>query len=214
MQIKIQTIPQGPLGTNCYLLTDVKSGESAVIDPGGCDGVLEEFLSKLTVKYILLTHGHFDHILGVSRVRALTGAKVAVHTLDADCLTDESKSLCSWECPGQQTLTGADILLSEGDVLYLGETAIRVMHTPGHTRGGVCYILESERILFSGDTLFCLTAGRTDFEGGSTEALMQSLRRLADLEGDYTVYPGHNRSTTLAFERVKNRYMRRLGDSL
>ena len=105
----------------------------------------------------------------------------------------------------------ADRLLSDGEEIHLGETVLSVLHTPGHTKGGVCYIDYQDRLIFSGDTLFCLTAGRTDFPGGSFEELMASLITLRNLPGDYIVYPGHNRATTLEHERVRNRYMRRIG---
>ena len=105
----------------------------------------------------------------------------------------------------------ADRLLSDGVVIHLGDTVLSVLHTLGHTKGGVCYIDYQDRLIFSGDTLFCLTAGRTDFPGGSFEELMASLITLRNLPGDYIVYPGHNRATTLEHERVRNRYMRRIG---
>lgn len=157
-----------------------------------------------------MTHGHFDHILGVCGLKEFTGAKVLIHKLDGDCLLDENKSLCSWECPGKQKKMSVDILLSDNDKISIGDAVLRVMHTPGHTKGGVCYIDEKDKLIFSGDTLFCLSAGRTDFPGGSTKELFESLKRLRDLPGDYTVCPGHNKATTLDFERKNNRYMRAL----
>ena len=104
----------------------------------------------------------------------------------------------------------ADFLLSDYDKISIGDAVLRVMHTPGHTKGGVCYMDEKDKLIFSGDTLFCLSAGRTDFPGGSTKELFESLKRLRDLPGDYTVCPGHNKETTLDFERKNNRYMRAL----
>lgn len=157
-----------------------------------------------------MTHGHFDHILGVYGLKEFTGAKVLIHKLDGDCLSDENKSLCSWEYPGKQKKMSADILLSDNDKISIGDAVLRVMHTPGHTKGGVCYIDEKDKLIFSGDTLFCLSAGRSDFPGGSTKELFESLKRLHDLPGDYTVCPGHNKATTLDFERKNNRYMRAL----
>lgn len=210
MAITVDAIPLGPVAANTYVLTDMASGETAVIDAGDFNDKLKELIKGKNIKYILLTHGHFDHILGVYDLKEFTHAKVFIHTLDADCLENEYKSLASWEYPGSQKPLKADVLLNDGDKIMLGETEIRVMHTPGHTRGGVCYIIDSERIIFSGDTLFCLTAGRTDFEGGSDEELMASLIRLRRLDGDYKVYTGHNKSTTLDFERTHNRYMRRI----
>ncbi len=210
MAITVESAAAGPISANTYVITDSQSGETAVIDAGGFTPEIKSLIDGKNVKYILLTHGHFDHILGVYDIKEYTNAKVAVHKYDAGCLESEDESLCSWECAGQQRLMKADIMIFDGDVLNLGETKIKVMHTPGHTRGGVCYIIEDERLIFSGDTLFCLTAGRTDFPGGSDEDMMSSLIRLKNLSGDYKVYPGHNRPTTLQFERTHNRYMRSL----
>ncbi len=209
--MKIRNFMMGLIGENCYTLTDEKSGLTAVIDPGAMTDELRAFLRTLpvgSVPYILLTHGHFDHILGAAEVRRMTGAKIVIHELDAPCLEDERESLADHECPGVQEYVHADILVHDGDEITLGALKLRVMHTPGHTRGGVCYLCEN--VIFSGDTLFCHTCGRTDFPGGSMADMMASLQRLSDLEGDYTVYPGHNRATTLGEERVKNRYMRKL----
>lgn len=211
MALKVETIPQGPVQANTHILTDTATGKIAVVDAGDCTAALKDRLNGKSVEYILLTHGHFDHILGVAAIKALTGAEICIHAADADCLSDEEKSLCSWECAGQQTPMQADRLLRDGDVISLGESTLHVLHTPGHTKGGVCYADYENRILLTGDTLFCLTAGRTDFPGGSDEELLASLIRLRNLDGDFTVYTGHNRATTLEFERTRNRYMRRIG---
>ncbi len=192
MALTVESIPQGPVQANTHIVTDTATGKIAVVDAGDCTDVFKEYLQGKQVEYILLSHGHFDHILGVPALKALTGAEICIHALDADCLSDEEKSLCAWECAGQQT-------------------PMHVLHTPGHTKGGVCYADFENRMLFTGDTLFCLTAGRTDFPGGSDEELLASLIRLRNLDGDFTVHTGHNRSTTLEFERTHNRYMRRIG---
>lgn len=210
MSLSIDTIVLGPVSANTYIVTDDESGETAIIDCGEFNNDLKSLIESKNVKYILLTHGHFDHILGVPELKDYTHALVAIHTLDADCLENEYKSLASWECKGQQKNIKADIFLNEGDELALGKTIIKVLHTPGHTVGGVCYLIEDEKVIFTGDTLFCLTAGRTDFDGGSYEDLLSSLIRLKRLEGDYTVYTGHNKSTTLDYERTHNMYLRRI----
>lgn len=209
--MKIKSFVMGLMGENCYALTDEASGLTAVIDPGAMTPEFEAYLRALpagSVPYILLTHGHFDHILGAARTRQLTGAQIVIHELDAPCLTDETASMADYEYPGLQEYVQADRLVREGDILELGPLKIQVLHTPGHTRGGVCYVCGD--VIFSGDTLFCHTCGRTDFPGGSVTDMLASLQRLAGLEGDYTVYPGHNRATTLGEERVRNRYMRKL----
>ncbi len=211
MALTVESLPQGPVQANTHIITDTVTGKIAVVDAGDCTAYLKERLQGRQVEYILLTHGHFDHILGVAALKELTDAEVCIHAADADCLSSEEKSLCSWECAGQQTPIVPDRLLHEGDVISLGESVLHVLHTPGHTKGGVCYADYENRILFTGDTLFCLTAGRTDFPGGSDEELLASLIRLRNLDGDFTVYTGHNRVTTLNQERMRNRYMRRIG---
>ena len=210
--MKIYNLEFGSLGTNCYVIIDEKSGETAVIDPGQCNSDLLSLLGSdevSNIKYILLTHGHFDHILGVYDLKQLyPNAKIAIHPLDAVGLTNEEDSLALKICPNVQKFIEPDILINEGDSIYLGETEIKVIHTPGHSKGSVCFI--NENTIFSGDTLFCRTVGRTDFKGGSDEDMLNSVKRLADLEGDYRVLPGHNRETTLDVERQTNRYMRKM----
>lgn len=211
MSLKVESIPLGPVEANTYIITDTASGLSAVIDCGGFTPELVRMLSSKEVKLILLTHGHYDHILGVYELKKLTGAEVMIHKNDADCLFDEKRSLSYYSyMPGAQKPLTADRLLGEGDEIRLGETVLRVLHTPGHTSGSVCYIDEADRILFTGDTLFCLTCGRTDLPTGDDMQMYNSLKRIKELDGDYKVYTGHNRSTTLDAERVRNRYLRRM----
>jgi glyoxylase-like metal-dependent hydrolase (beta-lactamase superfamily II) len=211
MSVTVDSLALGPVSANTYIVTDDATGETAVIDAGACTDELLDKLNGKNVRYILLTHGHYDHILGVPALKAHTGAEVLIHKADADCFWDTEKSLASFDHSFSQTPMKADRLLSDGEEIHLGETVLSVLHTPGHTKGGVCYIDYQDRLIFSGDTLFCLTAGRTDFPGGSFEELMASLITLRNLPGDYIVYPGHNRATTLEHERVRNRYMRRIG---
>ena len=211
MSVTVDSLALGPVSANTYIVTDDATGETAVIDAGACTDELLDKLKGKNVRYILLTHGHYDHILGVPALKAHTGAEVLIHKADADCFWDTEKSLASFDHSFSQTPMKADRLLSDGEEIHLGETVLSVLHTPGHTKGGVCYIDYQDRLIFSGDTLFCLTAGRTDFPSGSFEELIASLITLRNLPGDYIVYPGHNRATTLEHERVRNRYMRRIG---
>lgn len=205
----------GEIATNTYVLES--DGVCAVVDPALIELEVEskelmDFLKGKNVKYILLTHGHFDHISGVNSIVRETGAKVCIHSLDNEMLCDGNKSFYSAQFDSAQPEIKADILLNDNDEITLGDSVIRVMHTPGHTNGSVCYILQNKRIIFSGDTLFRLSAGRTDLAGidpiiaGRNE--LQSLQKIAGLPGDYKVYPGHDEETTLQFERENNRYMR------
>lgn len=213
--MRIELIPLGhEIFANCYLLIDEKSGDSALVDPGWYSKETEKFVyshGDINLKYILLTHGHFDHILGVHGFKQASGAAVAIHSADADKLTDPVKSLCEGHFHERQTPVNADILLKDGDTVQLGDEKIKVMHTPGHTSGSVCFILENDRTIISGDTLFCRTVGRTDFLDGSDEEMYKSIKKLISLDGDYRVLPGHNRETTLDSERTRNIYIRRMG---
>lgn len=189
--------------TNTYIVTCEETGETAVVDPSLPEETLIEKLEGKNVKYILLTHGHYDHIGGVNLVKEKTGAKVVIHKEDEEMLCDKNKNYGTDSTP-----IYADILVEDGTELMLGNSKITVLHTPGHTKGGVCYIFPDDRVMFSGDTLFRLTAGRTDLYGGDARTELMSLSKIAELEGDYQVYPGHDHATTLDFERQYNRYMR------
>lgn len=209
MALTVEKTVLGEIDTNTYILKSDSTNEAAVIDPAVESEKLLSALDGKDVKYILLTHGHFDHITGTKSVKDKTGAKVVIHENDAPCLKDENQSLFCVNHPNeQQPKTDADIIVHDGDELEFGGETVKIMHTPGHTKGGVCYIFEKSRIIFSGDTLFRLTAGRTDFPGGSGREELKSLSRIAQLKGDYTVYCGHGSDTTLDFERDNNRYIR------
>lgn len=205
----IKQFPVGEMGVNCYVLCDEKTGEGAVVDPGRFTDVVQEEVKKLKkVKYILLTHGHFDHMWEVKKAKDITGAPIVISSIDADCLQGHENNL--YQHVGQEPeWCKADILVDEGDELFLGDEKITVMLTPGHSPGSVCYMMEESRAILTGDTLFCLTCGRIDMEGGDPAAMLKSLQRLKDIEGDYDVYPGHNRATTLQQEKVRNRYLKR-----
>lgn len=199
--MEIKTIPAGPLEANSYLL--IEKGDAVLIDCGGVNSALEEALKGLSLRAILLTHGHWDHVLGVAEVKEMTGAEIAMHKDDAERLADGKLSGAANYFIKQTPLV-PERLLQGGELLGYGEIELRVLHTPGHTPGCVCFIHEPTRSLFSGDTLFLGTCGRTDLPGGNWKDMLRSMRLLRELSGDYAVYPGHGPSTTLSVERRSN----------
>ena len=192
---------------NSYLIEE--DGFVVVIDPGQ-DGVVQAEIEKraLTPEYIMLTHGHYDHILGVYDLKQATGAEVLIHKDDANCLYDSMASLAFYNYGQAQQPLKADRVLTEGDRIELGQTVFRVLNTKGHTEGSVLYIDEADRVIFSGDTLFAGSYGRTDLPGGDDGKMLNSLRRIKAIEGDYKIFTGHDQSTTLEEERKFNVYLR------
>ena len=205
--MSVKRISVGELGTNCYIYCDEATGRCAIIDPGDFDDYLRAAIEKYgcdKFDYILLTHCHFDHVGGVSAVKELTGAKTAIFLTDAPGLRDMFVNLSAPFTGRGEVYPKPDVELADREKIRVGETEFTVMHTPGHTVGSCCFVTDG--IIFSGDTLFRMSAGRTDFPGGSTTELRDSLNKLMKLEGDYTVYPGHDEPTTLAFECKFNPY--------
>jgi glyoxylase-like metal-dependent hydrolase (beta-lactamase superfamily II) len=200
-----EILPTGLFGSNCYILGD--NGEGVVIDPGVEAGEILGVAEKnsLKVKYIILTHTHIDHICYMDELRDLTGAKVAVHKADSD--TFSNPVLNGSVLMGQNiSFKDADIFLKEGDVLEVGSLKLNIIHTPGHTPGGICIKVDNN--IFTGDTLFRLSIGRTDLGRGSYEELINSIKsRLMILDDNVKVYPGHNEPTTIGFERKNNPFL-------
>lgn len=195
----------GSMDNNCSLIIDEKTNQSALVDCNEFSQKMIDMIGDTDLKYILLTHGHFDHIIGVKSVKEKYGAQVVISKEDEPMLNSSKLSLAVF-CNAPQNNVEADIIVKDGDEITLGEIKIKVMATPGHTSGSVCYI--AENCIFSGDTLFYCSCGRTDFPSGSPEQMMSSLQKLKALDGDYKVYTGHNNLTTLDFERKNNPYMK------
>ena len=199
--MQIQALPLGPLGANCYIVSDPDAGVCAVVDPGGAGGELALRLERsgLRVAAVFLTHGHFDHVGGAAALREATGAPVYLSGADRALPPD---------------LTGGPLPetadLREGDAHTVGAVTFRVLATPGHSAGSVCLTVDDgeHRALLTGDTLFAGSCGRTDFPGGSTDALMASLARLSALEGNWPVLPGYGPASTLEEERRSNPFLR------
>lgn len=213
--MKVSKIVLGALETNCYIVLDELSGLGAVIDPALYTTPLVEAIkaSGMTkLQYIILTHGHSDHILGVYDLKKeYPDATVVIADEDEICLTSSSCSLAA-DLGIEQQPMHADKRVKDGDSFFFGGIEVRVVATPGHTPGSVCYLFDN--IMFSGDTLFCRTCGRTDLFRGNLNDMQESIKKLGMLSGDYIVYPGHGISTTLDAERKTNRFMRKIEWSL
>lgn len=191
--------------TDTYLL--IEENDAIVIDPGDDYELICLFISKLgaTAKYVLITHAHFDHIGAVARF-AESGAKVYISQKDYDILVKSDFYLNIGYFDKRVEAFVADVLVCDGDRFSLCNHDFTVLATPGHTPGGVCYIMD-DSCIFSGDTLFRLSIGRTDFPFCSHSDLIKSIKKLFALSGAYTVYPGHGASTTLDYERKNNPYV-------
>ncbi len=200
--VSVRKFEVGYMPTNCYVLSS--NGVAVIVDPGGGYGKIEAYLKEYGLKAVavLLTHGHFDHILDAHKWEK-AGARIFIHEDDASCLVSPDDSLAS--------MVGLTIppvkeyeTFSDGKVIKFDTVSVRVIHTPGHTKGGCCFELEDGALL-SGDTLMCETYGRTDFPGGSSVRIADSIKnKLFTLEGDRMIYPGHGDSTTLNHERRFN----------
>jgi len=211
MAMRILSWRVGPLATNCYAVLCEESREALIIDPGLSAGeerrIMDDVIRRgFKVKFILNTHGHVDHISGNGILKRLTDAWILIHEEDASMLTDPHENL-SFMLGLTITSPKADRLLRDGDSISLGDLEFKVIHTPGHTRGSISLLSMEEKIIFTGDTLFAGSIGRTDLPGSSFNDMMDSLRRLMELPDETIVYPGHGDATSIGRERRCNPYI-------
>lgn len=204
----IQMLTVGPIMANCFIVGCEDTKNAVVIDPGDeADRILLSLSdSSLTVKYIINTHGHFDHVGGNKRIKEVTGADLLIHPLDAPMLNQLSASASRWGLVSEDS-PPPDRELDEGDTIEFGQIQMKVIHTPGHTQGGIS--LHTDGYVFVGDTLFSGSIGRTDFPGGSHETLISSIQnKLFKLGDDVKVMSGHGPETTLGQEKRHNPFAR------
>ena len=207
--IKVQIYPVTMLATNCSYIVDEATGESAVVDPGEKSDLLIDQIRKDggKLRYVLLTHGHYDHICYAKQLADMFSAQIVIGRLEKEFLQNpEYNGTAEHRIPFEPF--EPDILLDDGDTFMLGETEFKYLSTPGHTGGSGVFLADG--VMFAGDTLFLESCGRTDFPTGSDMQMMQSLRRLKQLDGDWQVIPGHGELTTLEYERRYNPMMRNL----
>ena len=202
MDLCIKRMVVGPIRTNCYIVNKRGSSEAVIIDPGDEAFEIERQLSelKLVPVAILLTHGHFDHIGAALTLKSHFGIKVYAYRSEKEILTTDMNL---GRMMGENLHMDADEYLTDGFVLDLAGIKFKLIHTPGHTAGSCCYLVEKEKVLFSGDTMFYHSHGRTDFPTGSQSAIIRSIiDKLLVLDDDITVYPGHEEDTTIGSERM------------
>lgn len=203
----IKDLTVGPIMANCYIVGCEETKSAAVIDPGDeADRILMVLAEAgLTVKTIINTHGHFDHVSANQRMKEVTGAELLIHELDAPMLSQLSATAAAWGMSSDNS-PPPDRMLSHGDVVQVGNIALTTIHTPGHTPGGIS--LHADNAVFVGDTLFAGSIGRTDFPGGDFGVLKSSIQeKLFTLDDDVTVYPGHMGPTTIGREKRTNPFV-------
>ena len=213
-KMKINHYVVGMVQTNCYIVINDGTKECFIIDPGASGKQLAEKIKQdnLVPVAVLLTHGHFDHA-GAAKVLADEfDIPIYAHEAEADTLHDPQKNV-SWMVGAKESYD-ADMFIKDEEIITLADFEIKVLHTPGHTEGGCCYYIAAEDVIFTGDTLFAQSVGRTDFPGGSMSQIVRSineklltLNEPGCLETDIMVYPGHNDPTTIETERMENPYL-------
>ncbi len=204
-ELRIQEYQVGSIMTNCYFIINDTTKETLIVDPGGSVEMLMDQVKKLQIipAAVLLTHGHFDHAAGAAALKQAYGILVYAHQDEKHTLENPDINLSTMMGLGERY--EADRYVKEGDILHLAGFDLEVIHTPGHTKGGVCYYMKEQKILISGDTLFCTSVGRTDFPEGSFSELIRSIKdKLMILPDDVQVLPGHEGKTYVGYERDHN----------
>lgn len=207
-KLKIRSLVVGEVATNCYLAENKETKETLVIDPGDEMRRIDDMITEngLRPAAILLTHGHFDHVMAAEALAEKYGIEIYALEKEKETLEDPNLNLCGMI--GRFEVYHATKYVREGELLNLAGFSIRVIHTPGHTPGGCCYYIEEEKTLFSGDTLYAGTVGRTDFPKGSMRELLAGIRgKLLILPEDTNVYPGHMGITTIGEEKKYNMFL-------
>ncbi|GEQ16882.1 MULTISPECIES: MBL fold metallo-hydrolase [Clostridium] len=198
--LNLKTVPAGVYEANCYILVDSETKDCAIIDAGGDAGKISAAVENMqgNPKYLLLTHGHFDHVGGVKEICSKYDIPFYISKTDEEYMEKDNSVF--------GTLPKASGYLKEGDVVKLGSREIKVIETPGHTKGGLCFLIDGK--LFTGDTLFQGSIGRTDFIGGDMKEIISSIKnKLLPLGDDVEVYPGHGPSSSIKFEKMRNPYL-------
>ena len=207
-KLELQQCVLGPVYTNCYIAKNKETGEALIIDPADSPSKIELKVNAMGARpvAVLLTHGHFDHIMGVEAVREKYQIPVYACRQEEEMLREPSVNMT--DQMGKSCSIRPDVFLDDLQVFEAAGFFIQMIHTPGHNKGSCCYYLKEEGVLFSGDTLFCGSVGRTDFPGGSASQIRNSLHRLlAALPDDTSVYPGHDTSTTIGYEKRYNPFV-------
>lgn len=207
--IKIEKFVLGPVGTNCYIVRNEENKECFLVDPAACPPELAGYIKSegLTVRAVVLTHGHFDHIMGLDGVTEAFSVPVYAYKGEKELLEDAQMNSSATMLGRPYTFSGADYT-NDGQEMEIAGFQVRVIHTPGHTAGGCCYYIPEEGVLFSGDTLFHASVGRTDLPTGSMGQLVRSIReKLFVLPDETKVYPGHMEETTIGYEKKYNPFL-------
>lgn len=206
--MKIEQYCVGQVQTNCYFAINEDTQEMLIVDPGDSASFLAEKIKEQDLKpqAILLTHGHFDHAMAAEELAGIFDIKIYAHEMEKETL--ERPGLNVSGMIGRGDSYRADVFVKDGEKLKLAGMELKVLYTPGHTEGGCCYYIEKEQVLFSGDTLFCQSVGRTDFPRGSMSQLVRSIKeKLLPLPDEVKVYPGHMGTTTIGMERAGNPFI-------